>query len=308
MTHNPTATNAALVQVNKLSFRYQDDTNQNNVLNNLTFSLSAGRVYCFLGENGAGKTTLINLLLGIMDCPNNQISVLGQKPASKEVRARVGAMMQVAGLPENIKVIEHLKLFQSYYLQPLSLTKALQLSGLEQAQNKTFSQLSGGQKQRLLFALALIGDPDIVFLDEPSVAMDVKARQVLWRAIRELKALGKTVILTTHYMEEAEALSDHLFVLKQGEIVAQGSAAELKASMLANKVSFTTRCSTTQIENALVGFTYEYTNGVIHIHCEDPVVLLKQIFSAKLSCENLTVAPLSLEQTFISLTNKEQCA
>ncbi|TLX48136.1 ABC transporter ATP-binding protein [Pseudoalteromonas phenolica] len=291
-------TNSAVVSVNNLHHSYGDKS----VLKGLDFSLKAGRVYGFLGANGAGKTTLINLLLGRLKASQGSVEILGNKAGSVAAKAKVGAMLQIGSLPANLTVLEQLNLFASYYQSPMPVSKALRLSDLNAYENTPFSKLSGGLKQRLLFAIAIIGDPQLVFLDEPSLAMDVNARQQMWQTIRQLKAQDKTVVLTTHYMEEAEALSDELFILNEGKIIAQGSPSELSHNMQLSEVSFASELNESELSTLLPEWSWQVNEGKAKTRCKSPNTLLKQAFANGLSCDLLSVKPSSLEQTFLSLT------
>jgi ABC-2 type transport system ATP-binding protein len=291
-------TNSTVVSVQSLHHSYGDKA----VLKGLDFSLQAGRVYGFLGANGAGKTTLINLLLGRLKASQGSITVLNSQAGSAAAKAKVGAMLQIGSLPANLTVLEQLNLFASYYKSPMPVSKALRLSDLNAHENMQFSKLSGGLKQRLLFAIAIIGDPQLVFLDEPSLAMDVNARQQMWQTIRQLKAQGKTVVLTTHYMEEAEALSDELFILNNGKIIAQGSPSELSHSMQMSEVSFASDLSEEAITALLPEWQWQVVAGKATTRCKAANALLKAAFEKGVNCEALSVKPSSLEQTFMSLT------
>jgi len=291
-------TNSTVVSVTNLHHSYGDKA----VLKGLDFSLQAGRVYGFLGANGAGKTTLINLLLGRLKASQGSVEVLNSQAGSVAAKAKVGAMLQIGSLPANLTVLEQLNLFASYYKSPMPVSKALRLSDLNAHENIAFSKLSGGLKQRLLFAIAIIGDPQLVFLDEPSLAMDVNARQQMWQTIRQLKAQGKTVVLTTHYMEEAEALSDELFILNNGKIIAQGSPSELSHSMQMSEVIFASDLSEEAITALLPEWQWQVVAGKATTRCKAPNALLKAAFEKGVNCEALSVKPSSLEQTFMSLT------
>ena len=155
--------------------------------------------------------------------------VFGQDPRFAANRLRTGVMLQVGRAPETLRVSEHLELFRGYYPHPLPTAELIRLAGLEGIEHRLFGQLSGGQKQRVLFALALAGDPDLVFLDEPTVGLDIQARRGLWAAIRELARRGKTFLLTTHYLEEADALASRIVVLAKGRMICEGTPTEIKA-------------------------------------------------------------------------------
>ena len=165
-------------------------------LDGLDLAVRAGDVLAVLGPNGAGKTTAISLLLGSLSVQRGEVRVFGAEPGAEAVRLRRGAMLQASGVPNTLTVIEHLELFCSYYPTPLPVPRLLAMAGLEDVGARRFQRLSGGQKQRVMFALALAGDPELVFLDEPTTGLDVEARRSLWREIRALKAAGRTAVLT----------------------------------------------------------------------------------------------------------------
>src|SRR5246127_4928969 len=209
-------------------------------LRGVDFRVRAGELVALLGPNGAGKTTAVKLLLGLMQPNSGRARVFGGDPTNPENRKRTGAMLQVGRVPETLRVREHIDLFSSYYEKPMSAAEVLAAVGLEKLRDRKFGDLSGGQRQRVLFALAICGDPDLLFLDEPTVGLDVEARRALWEEIRSLVDRGKTVVLTTHYLEEADALADRIAVINQGEIIAEGTPAEIKAKTSGKRI----RCST----------------------------------------------------------------
>src|SRR5579871_255439 len=209
-------------------------------LNGVDFRVRAGEVVALLGPNGAGKTTAVKLLLGLLQPNSGKVRVFGGDPTNPENRMRTGAMLQVGRVPETLRVREHIDLFSSYYPCPLPLEQVLAAAGLEKLRDRKFGDLSGGQRQRVLFALAICGDPDLLFLDEPSVGLDVEARRMLWDEIRRLVHRNKTVLLTTHYLQEADALADRVAVINKGEIIAEGTPAEIKAKTSGKRI----RCIT----------------------------------------------------------------
>jgi len=197
-------------------------------LDGITFSIEPGELVALLGPNGAGKTTAVRLLLGLCTPDSGTARVFGANPRDAANRVRTGAMLQVARVPETLRVREHLELFSSYYPDPMALDEVVAAAGLEGIENKNFGDLSGGQKQRLLFGLAICGNPDFIALDEPTVGLDVEARRALWKQIRAFVARGKSVLLTTHYLDEADALADRVIVVDRGRIAAEGSPSEIK--------------------------------------------------------------------------------
>jgi ABC-2 type transport system ATP-binding protein len=197
-------------------------------LSAIDLTMESGKILALLGPNGAGKTTAVKLLLGLLKPSNGEARVFGSDPRDAKTRERMGAMLQAASVPETLRVREHVDLFSSYYPRPFAIAETLQRAGLERLQNRYYSDLSGGEQRRLLFALAICGNPDLLFLDEPTTGLDIEARRGMWAQIRSLRAAGKTVLLTTHYLEEADQLADRIVVLKRGKVVADGSPQEVK--------------------------------------------------------------------------------
>src|ERR1700728_176588 len=198
-------------------------------LHGVDFRVRAGEVVALLGPNGAGKTTAVKLLLGLMQPNAGRVRVFAGDPTNPENRMRTGAMLQVGRVPETLRVREHIDLFSAYYEKPMASAEILAAAGLEKLRDRKFGDLSGGQKQRVLFALAICGNPDLLFLDEPTVGLDVESRRTLWAHIRGVVKRGGSVLLTTHYLEEADALAHRVAVIDRGRIAAEGTPAEIKA-------------------------------------------------------------------------------
>jgi len=274
-------------------------------LDNVDFAIRRGELVALLGPNGAGKTTAVKLFLGLSRPSSGTVSVFGGNPVQAKVRMRIGAMLQVAKVPETLRVREHIDLFSSYYRSPLTLAETLATAGLEEIQNRIFGDLSGGQKQRVLFALALCGDPDLLFLDEPTVGLDVEARRLLWQQIRKLVSRGKTILLTTHYLEEADALADRVAVINQGRIVAQGSPSEIKAQTAGRKIRCLSQLDE-QTVRALPGVVEVRTErGVLEIRVATAEPVLRELLRRDPRLSDVEVTSAGLEEAFLSLTRSQ---
>ncbi len=206
----------------------------------ISFEIGSGEVFGLLGPNGAGKTTTIEILEGFRSPDSGEVSVLGVDPrgAGAAWRERVGVVPQSGELYPNLTVLEHLRLFAGYYAEPRPADDVIALVGLQEKAGSKTRTLSGGQKRRLDLGIALVGDPELIFLDEPTTGFDPGARRAAWETIRALRSLGKTILLTTHYIEEAQQLADRVAVLRRGEIVAAGTPAELTAAAPASRITF----------------------------------------------------------------------
>lgn len=273
-----------------------------HALKNVQLSIRAGELVALLGPNGAGKTTAVKLLLGLASPSAGQVSVFGGNPVQPEVRMRIGAMLQVAKVPETLKVREHLDLFSSYYLNPMPMNEVVAAAGLEQIKDRRFGELSGGQRQRVLFALAICGNPDIVFLDEPTVGLDVEARRMLWEQIRKLVSRGKTILLTTHYLQEADALADRVVVINQGQIIAEGTPAEIKAQTSGKKIRCVSQLPI-EVVRAFPGvLEVKVDREAIEINAKNAEIVVHELLLRDASLSGLEVTSAGLEEAFLALT------
>jgi ABC-2 type transport system ATP-binding protein len=213
------------------------------VLHGVDFDVRYGEVFCLLGPNGAGKTTTLEILEGFRAPSGGQVTVLDMNPAAQptRLRERAGMVLQECGFPRQARVAELVNVWRSYYPAPRPLAGLLELVGLSEMRNTQVRRLSGGQRRRLDFALALAGDPDLIFLDEPTTGFDPEARRRCWTAIENLRGLGKTIVLTTHYLDEAERLADRIAILRAGCIELSGTTQEVATQAgLSTRISFTT--------------------------------------------------------------------
>ena len=294
----PASQPACVAKTRNLKKRYDDVM----ALNGVDLEIHAGELLALLGPNGAGKTTLVKLLLGSARPDAGSISVFDADPYLGQMQARVGAMLQVGRVPETLKVREHIDLFSSYYPHPLPLDETLRIAGLTEIADRAYGELSGGQKQRVLFGIAICGNPALLFLDEPTVGLDVEARRLMWTQIRNLIALGKTVLLTTHYLNEADALADRILVLNNGTIIAEGTPAEIKARAMGKQIRCTTRLSFEEIQKipGVMSVKADRNAFELQVNAAEPVV--RELLRRDDWLADLEVANAGLEEAFLALT------
>ena len=272
-------------------------------LDGIDFAVRPGEVVALLGPNGAGKTTAVQIMLGLARESEGEARLFGLDPRRPEARMRTGAMLQVSKVPETLKVREHLHLIASYYPRPLPMREAIAAAGLEGLEDRLFGKLSGGQKQRVLFALALCGDPDLLFLDEPTVGLDVESRRAFWTVIEEKAAQGRSVLLTTHYLEEADALADRIVLINQGRIVAEGTPAEIKARAAGRKVRCLTSLSVEDVAT-LPGVRGVRRDGEItELFAAEAERTVHELLNRDPRLSGLEVRGADLEEAFLTLTN-----
>lgn len=271
-------------------------------LRNVNFRVRAGEALALLGPNGAGKTTAVKLLLGLLQPNAGKVRVFGGDPANPENRMRTGAMLQVGRVPETLRVSEHIDLFSSYYQHPMPLPEVLAAAGLEKLRDRKYSDLSGGQKQRVLFALSICGDPDILFLDEPTVGLDVEARRLLWDQIRKLVARGKTILLTTHYLPDADALADRVAVINRGQIIAEGTPAQIKAQTSGKRIRCITRLDITSLR-LIPGVAHaQLDREAVELHTGEAEPVIRELLARDASLSGLEITTAGLEEAFLALT------
>ena len=271
-------------------------------LRGLDLTLRRGEVVALLGPNGAGKTTTVRLLLGLISPDEGRVSVLGRDPRTSSARTRIGAMLQVARVPETLLVREHIALFRSYYPHPLPVDKIVRGAGLEGIENRKFGDLSGGQRQRVLFGLALCGDPDLVFLDEPTVGMDLQSRRRLWDEVHCLAASGKSVLLTTHHLEEADALANRIVVIDKGRVIREGTPSEIKNGVSGRRIRCVTRLDPDRIRALPSVVSLQADRDAVVIYAERPEEVVRRLLLDDDSLHGLEVSAAPLEDAFLALT------
>jgi ABC-2 type transport system ATP-binding protein len=271
-------------------------------LKGVSIDIELGDVVAMLGPNGAGKTTSISLLLGLRKPTSGQALLFGLKPDDLNARSRVGVMLQESGIPTVLKVRELVDLFRSYYPKPMARDRAIAMAGLEEKANAQVKELSGGQKQRLYFALAVCGDPDVLFLDEPTVGMDVEGRRSFIERIAEFIQMGRTVVLTTHYLEEADQLAKRVIVIDRGLVIADASPQEIKSRVAGKRVRFRAAALAEKDLEGLPVTTSTIVDHSVQLLTNQPEAVLRELFRRGVEISDLEVSGADLEDAFISLT------
>ena len=297
MTQTPTPA-APAIRLTGLTKKFGTLT----AVNDVNLDIQPGEVVALLGPNGAGKSTAIRLLLGLIAPTTGTTRVFGSDPREAATRTRVGAMLQVARITETLRVREHLDLFRSYYPNPLPMADILRIAQLQGVEDRFFGQLSGGQKQRVLFALAICGNPDLIFLDEPTVGLDIESRRALWQQVRSFSAQGKTVLLTTHYLEEADVLAHRIIVINKGRMISEGTPAEIKRNAGGRTIRCQTHLSQEFLET-LPGVTSVTFNerGVV-VTASDAETVVREMLMRDDTLSGLEIASPALEDAFLALT------
>jgi ABC-2 type transport system ATP-binding protein len=275
-------------------------------LDGVSLTIRSGELVALLGANGAGKTTAVKMLLGLAQPSSGTVRVFGADPREAANRVRTGAMLQVGKVPETLRVREHIELFSSYYPDPLPLAEVIEAAGLRGVENRIFGELSGGQKQRVLFALSICGNPDLLILDEPTVGLDVEARRGMWEEIRRFVRGGRSILLTTHYLEEADALADRIVVIDRGQVIAAGTPREIKAKASGRRIRCNTALSPEAIRR-LPGVTSATQNErVTEVLASDSDQVVRAMLLADDSLSNLEISSAGLEEAFLTLTSHKK--
>jgi len=277
------------VRVHELRKRY----GQLEALRGISFEIEEGEVFGLLGPNGAGKTTTVEILEGYRKRSGGTVEVLGFDPqrAERAFRERIGVVLQHSELWPNLTVAETLRVFAGYYRAPRDVDEVIDLVGLDTKRGARVKTLSGGQKRRLDLGLALVGDPELVFMDEPTTGFDPQARRAAWEMIRGLRSLGKTILLTTHYLDEAQRLADRLAVLREGEIITIGTPGELTAGSTRAEIR------------------YRQNGEIVVLETEEPTRTLHELTTRALAegreLDELEVRRASLEDVYLELIREE---
>ncbi|MFL2627266.1 MAG: ABC transporter ATP-binding protein [Dehalococcoidia bacterium] len=282
-------------------------------VNEISFEVLSGEIFALLGANGAGKTTTLEILEGHRNRTSGDVTVLGYDPEKKDqnMSMRVGIVLQETGIEPYLKVEEVLKQFSGFYNNPRNITEVIEATGLKEQIKTPVRKLSGGQRRRVDVALGLIGDPDLIFLDEPTTGFDPSARRDAWSMISNLKSLGKTVILTTHYMDEAEYLSDRIALMVHGKIERMGTTRELINSESNTTIEFSLSDTNKLLPEAITKIA-EINGNLVSIITNSPTGILGELthwaIENSLELDDLAVRRSSLEDLFLKVVGSEDSA
>jgi ABC-2 type transport system ATP-binding protein len=273
-------------------------------LDGLDLDVRPGELLALLGPNGAGKTTAIGILLGLQEPDAGEARLFGRSPHDLAARRGVGVMMQEVALPDALRVGDLIAMTRAYYPQPLSQDEAIALAGVEKLVSRPYAKLSGGQKRQAQFALAICGRPRLLFLDEPTTGLDVTARETMWATLRGLVKGGASIVLTTHYIEEAEALADRVVVMAKGRRVAEGTVGEIRALVVRKRIDCATKTKLSTIE-AWPDVTAVVQDGDrVSITTPDAEATVRRLLAADAALADLEVRRAGLSEAFAELTQE----
>jgi len=296
----PTDDDSVLASLSKAQKSYGDI----KALHGIDLDVRRGELLAVLGPNGAGKSTAIALLLGLQQPNSGSALLFGRSPLDIEARRQVGIMMQEVTLAPELKVREHVDLVASYYPAPLSVQDALRQVGVESLAERPYRQLSGGQKRQVQFAMAICGRPKLLFLDEPTVGLDIRAREAMWQTIRSLIAQGCSIVLTTHYLEEAEALADRVVVVNKGKVIASGTVAEMRSIVARKRISCVTTFPRTELATWDGVEGIEESQGRMSITTSNAESLVRRLLASDSQLAELEVRRAGLSEAFSELTQE----
>lgn len=277
-------------------------------LDAVNLQVHAGEVLAVLGANGAGKSTALGLLTGRLSPDAGQARLFGADPREPAVRRGIGVMLQDVDLPDTLRVAEHVRLFSSYYPAPRPVAETLALAGVADLAKRPYGALSGGQKRRVQFALAICGRAPLLFVDEPTVGLDVESRRNFWAVLRQLRDDGAGIVLTTHYLEEADALADRIVLMAAGRVLAEGSPADIKARAAGKRLRARTILDPSALANWPGVHSVRAEQGSIELVAGDAEALLRRWLAADPGLADLEVRPLSLEEAFLTITAAPRAA
>lgn len=287
-----------VLQANQVTKKYGAST----ALDGVDLQINQPGVHAILGSNGAGKTTFINCALGLTKPSRGSVRLWDRPAGHMGVRLRTGVMLQDADVPTHLTPREHISLFSSYYKNPLPLDDVLSICDLEPFANKHYGKLSGGQKRRVQFALAIVGQPDIIFLDEPTTGLDAEARRGLWAIVQRLGESGATIILTTHYLEEADSLAERIIVLHEGVLIADAPTQEIRDSVGGMLIRCVTKIPDETLNSLPTVRSFQRSGRFAEIMTNDATACLRELLHLDPDLHDLSVTKPSLEEAFLNIT------
>lgn len=273
-------------------------------LNGVDLEVRPGELFALLGQNGAGKTTAISLLLGLEQPDSGRALLFGQSPLELETRRGVGVMMQEAALVPELRVREQIELVASYYPDAMTPGLAMELTHTGALAERPYGKLSGGQKRQVQFALAICGRPKLLFLDEPTVGLDIQSRELMWSTLRNLVREGASIVLTTHYLEEAEALADRVAVLSKGRVIAAGTIQEMRSLVVRKQILCTSSLSVERIRTWKDVQSVRRDHKGLEITARNAEAIVRRLFAEDEELQDLEVQRAGLAQIFTALTQE----
>jgi ABC-2 type transport system ATP-binding protein len=273
-------------------------------LDGLDLQVRRGELLAVLGPNGAGKSTAISLLLGLQQPDTGFVQLFGESPVRIETRRRVGVMMQEAALAPELRAREQIDLVASYYPDPMTTATAMQMTHTESLADRPYGKLSGGQKRQVQFAMAICGRPSLLFLDEPTAGLDIQAREMIWAMLRRLVSEACSIVLTTHYLEEAEALADRVAVLAKGRVIASGSVNNMRALVVRKQVSCSTNLSIEQVRTWAEVESVSRNHQGLQITASNAEAVVRRLLASDEDLQDLEVHRAGLAEAFTELTQE----
>jgi ABC-2 type transport system ATP-binding protein len=293
------------IELRRLEKTYRAPTGDVHAVQGIDMSVAAGETVALLGPNGAGKSTTIDLLLGLQRPDHGDVSVFGRAPDAAVSDGRVGAMLQTGGLLRDLTVRELVTMMSSLYPRPLPVDETLEVSRLTEIADRRTERLSGGQTQRVRFAVALVSNPDLLVLDEPTVGLDVEARRSFWATVRAFAQRGKTILFATHYLEEADGYADRIVLMAHGRIVADAPPTEIKAMVGSRTIRATLPGVPLEQLEALPGVTAADRHGeTIALSCSDSDAAIRALVAAFPQARDLEIRGAGLDEAFLQLTQE----
>jgi len=300
---------AASISLVGLTKSFRSSAGPVRAVRGVDIEIAAGETVALLGPNGAGKSTTIDMLLGLSKPDAGEVHVFGMTPSEAIAQGAIGAMLQTGAVLDNLSVRELIDMMGSLYPHPLGVDETLELAGITDIGERRTNKLSGGQTQRVRFAVAMVSNPDLLVLDEPTVAMDVESRHKFWESMRVFTGRGKTVLFATHYLEEADANADRIILMARGEVVADGAATEIKAATGGRQIRGTLPGADRDVLLALPGVRgAELRGDAITLNCADSDAAVRALLQSYPAIRDLEITGAALEDAFLQLTASNEGA